>query len=145
MFTGFNLLQLHRLPLSQMKGRCVLLVLGEGRSYTCPRLPQNLAMGCGTERGSLNLTPQPIHMTMLGPWVVKGRCTMTSENKQVAIFLSKTQRWPFNVQCRSNQPSAHNRVQRLTRDQNPLALIHHLPADHPHCMLKNHVCSSTKQ
>lgn len=68
-----------------------------GRRHTCPRPPQGPAVGCGTEEGPLNLTPQSIHMTMPGPWVVKDRCPRTSENKQVAIFLSKTQK--VTIKC----------------------------------------------
>lgn len=37
-----------------------------------------------------------------------------------------------------------NNMQRLTREQNSLALIHNPPADHPHYMLKDHVCSINK-
>lgn len=96
----FNLLQLYRSgPLAQINGRCTELVAGRGWRHTCLMIPSRLYSGAGSFQGScLKL----IHVATLALGFVKGRFIMTSERKQVAIFLSKTQKGPLTVPFTSN-------------------------------------------
>lgn len=97
----FNLLQLYRSgPLAQINGRCTELVAGRGWRHTCLMTPSRLYSGLGASKGVV--WNSLIHVATLALGFVKGRFIMTSERKQVAIFLSKTQKGPLTVPFTSN-------------------------------------------
>lgn len=97
----FNLLQLYKSgPLAQINGRCTELVAGRGWRHTCLMTPSRLYSGLGASKGVV--WNSLIHVATLALGFVKGRFIMTSERKQVAIFLSKAQKGPLTVPFTSN-------------------------------------------
>lgn len=64
-----------RFPLSQIKQVCFACAGGRLKAHL-PKVFLKVTQGCGYMGGPLNLSPEPIHVSTLGFWLVRCRCTI---------------------------------------------------------------------